>query len=458
MWTDPGVAKQASRLAECCRVVGFQQMGLGLSDAVDRVPTLEEQASDIEAVMDAEGVSSAVLVGAGVTPMPIVLFASRAPQRVEALVLIDPYAQGPRNDTYERIAGMTAEEAESFAALLEKGLAQWGEGRMLDWWDPVIAPHNRARMAVLERAEATPAVAAAVCEAALTSDVRDVLPQVRAPTRVLRRPTNPLVPERASRLVAELIPNATFHVLPASEPYMSYGESLGPGFDQLIEVVAGRPPSTAHDRQLASILFTDVVSSTELVSAHGDARWRNLLERHEEAIRRRVEAESGRLVKLMGDGSMGVFSGPAAAIRAAQLIRDDARMDDLSVRAGIHTGECERMAGGDLSGLAVHIAARVGAAAGPGEVWVSRTVRDLIGGSGLQLKSMGIHQLKGVAEEWELFSVVGQDETAAAIAEEPSAMRAGDRLILATARRAPRLLRGLNRIETSRRRRASANR
>jgi class 3 adenylate cyclase len=163
-------------------------------------------------------------------------------------------------------------------------------------------------------------------------------------------------------------------------------------------------------------------------------------------------------VKLMGDGSMGVFSGPAAAIRAAQLIRDDARMDDLSVRAGIHTGECERMAGGDLSGLAVHIAARVGAAAGPGEVWVSRTVRDLIGGSGLQLKSMGTHQLKGVAEEWELFSVVGQDETAAAIAEEPSAMRAGDRLILATARRAPRLLRGLNRIETSRRRRASANR
>jgi pimeloyl-ACP methyl ester carboxylesterase len=336
MWTDPGVAKQASRLAECCRVVGFQQMGLGLSDAVDRVPTLEEQASDIEAVMDAEGISSAVLVGAGMTPMPIVLFASRAPQRVEALVLIDPYAQGPRNDTYERIAGMTAEEAESFAALLEKGLAQWGEGRMLDWWDPVIAPHNRARMAVLERAEATPAVAAAVCEAALTSDVRDVLPQVRAPTRVLRRPTNPLVPERASRLVAELIPNATFHVLPASEPYMSYGESLGPGFDQLIEVVAGRPPSTAHDRQLASILFTDVVSSTELVSAHGDARWRNLLERHEEAIRRRVEAESGRLVKLMGDGSMGVFSGPAAAIRAAQLIRDDARMDDLSARGHSH--------------------------------------------------------------------------------------------------------------------------
>lgn len=449
VWTDPIYVKYAASLADSCKVLHFQQMGLGLSDPVDRVPTLEEQAADIAAVMDAEGISSAVLFGAGVTCMPVVLLAAQSPERADALVLLDPYAQGAQHEG-PRLAGLTAEDR-AVTALVADAFAHWGEGRMLDWWDPVIAARNRTTAAMIERSDATPAVAAAVWEAAATADISEALPLVRAPTRVLRHPTIAM-PEAASRAVAELIPGASFHVLPPSEPHMTFWESMAPVLDHLLEVVTGGTRGGDHDRQLASILFTDVVSSTELVSAYGDARWRQLLDRHEDQIRTHVEQEGGRLVEMIGDGSMSVFAGPAAAIRAARSISEDVRVLDIEVRAGVHTGECNRRSDGRFSGLAVHIAARVGSAAGPGEVWVSRTVRDLIGGSGLRLTSRGTHHLKGVSEPWELFSLGGEDFAATSIPHEPSPMRATDRLILAGARRAPGLLRGLNRIDSARRR------
>jgi class 3 adenylate cyclase/pimeloyl-ACP methyl ester carboxylesterase len=453
LWADPVYARYAAALAESCRVVRLQRLGVGLSDAIDRVPTLEEQASDIAAVMDAEGISSAVLFGIGFSAMPVVLLAAQAPERAEALVLVDPYPQGWRSERFDWTAGYTAEDADAWNAMVDDGLAHWGEGRTLDWWDPVLAPRNRGTVAMLERCSASPAAAAAVVEAAASADIRQVLPLVRAPTRVLRHPSV-AVPESMSRLVAELIPGATFHVLPPSEPHMSVGEAFMPVFDHLFEVVAGRPLSASYDRQLASILFTDVVSSTERVASTGDARWGELLGRHKEQIHRRVEQEGGRLVEMIGDGSMSDFAGPAAAIRAGRLICEDAHVLDIEVRAGVHTGECNRAPGGGMSGLAVHVAARVGSAAGPGEVWVSRTVRDLIGGSGLQMRSCGRHQLKGVSERWELFVVVGEDVAAASVPEEPSPMRATDRLLVATAHRAPGLLRGLNRIDSARRRRS----
>jgi class 3 adenylate cyclase len=249
-------------------------------------------------------------------------------------------------------------------------------------------------------------------------------------------------------VVAELIPNATVHELPPPEPYMTVGEVAAPLFDHVLEVLGPRPRSAAR-RQLGSILFTDVVSSTERVSQLGDARWGDILRRHEQHLRRRIDAEEGQLIKMIGDGSVSVFGGPAAAIRAARAVTADARELDIEIRAGVHTGECDRRPDGDLSGLAVHVAARVAAAAQPGEVWISRTVRDLIGGSGLQLASRGNHALKGLADEWELFCVLGQDEHARAVPSELSPQRISDRLALAAARRTPRLAREVNRIATN---------
>ena len=451
LWTDPIWTDGCAQAAEMSRVVIFQQAGLGLSEAIDRVPTLEEHASDIVAVMDEEGISSAVLFGTSWAAMGVALVAAQFPERVDALVLSVPMAQGWRHSSVGGIDGLAAGEADALAAVGKEVADSWGEGRTIELWDPVLAPRNRRVAAMLERSSASPAVAAAVYEAAMVADVRDVLPLVRAPTTVLRHASCG-IPEGQPRLVADLIDGAIFHELPASHPRMSLGESYLPMLDHVLGVMAGKPQSVSDDRRLATILFTDVVSSTEFVVEHGDADWRALLDRHEDQIREHVEGAGGRLVKMIGDGSMSVFPGPAAAIRAAQRVRDDARALEIEVRAGVHTGECDRRAGGDISGLAVHIAARVGSAAGPGEVWVSRTVHDLVGGAGLQLTSKGVHTLKGVAQPWELFALDGEDLDATRVEQQPSLMRVSDRLAVATARRAPGLLRGLNRMDNARRR------
>ena len=233
---------------------------------------------------------------------------------------------------------------------------------------------------------------------------------------------------------------------------MSIGEAVMPVFDHIRAARDGRAlPAPGSDRQLASILFTDIVGSTRLVVEHGDAHWSELLSRHEQQIQQHVLEWGGRLVKLIGDGSVSVFHGPAAAIRAARAICATTPELGFAVRAGVHTGECDRRPGGDIAGLAVHIAARVGAAAAPGEVWVSRTVRDLVGGSGLELTARGTHELRGVPERWELYSLAGESDTA--MVEEQPSMRPGDRLAVSVARRAPGVLRSLVRMDNARHRR-----
>lgn len=445
LWTDPYWVERCSRLADSCRVVLFQQMGLGLSDSIDLVPTLEEQASDVAAVMDTEEIGAATLFGIWSTNMTLALLAAQQPERVEAMVLLLPYAQGYYNVGFDQTAGFTASEAESLERIFERAFSRWGEGLTIDFWDPVIADRNRRVWGMLERSAATPSAARAMYEAASHADVRAVLPQVQVPTRVLRHPTS-TVPEQVGRVVAELVPNATFHELPRSEPYMTVIESLGSVFDHLEEVVVGSHRLGSVDRQVASILFTDVVSSTERLAQLGDGRWGDILRRHEAQLRHQIDAEGGRLVKMIGDGSMSAFGGPAAAIRTARAVGAGAHELGIELRAGIHAGECNRRPDGDLSGLAVHVAARVAAAARPGEVWVSRTARDLIGGSGLQLSSRGSYALKGLNDEWELFSVIDEDEEARSIPAEPSPLRTSDRLTLAAARHTPRLVRGINRI------------
>lgn len=454
LWTDPVWVEQSRRLGKLARLVLFQQLGVGLSDRLDRFPTLEEQASDLEAVMDAEGVGSAALFGLLNGAMPAVLFAARRPERVDGIVLWGPIPQGWHHEGYASTAGLTEAEAEMIDAAWLDGFDHWGEGRTFAVWNPVIAERNRAIYAMLERASASPAAARANYETITRCDVRGVLPLVPAPTRVLHHPeyTQPAGPGRA---MAELMPNATFHELPRSEPWMTLAESAIPVFDHLVEVVSGRATAEPSDRELATFLFTDVVGSTEQVVRHGDVEWAGLLRRHTHQIRATVEGADGELLQLIGDGSLSTFTGPAAAIRAAREISEQAGTLGLETRAGVHTGECQRR-GGDVSGLAVHVAARVAAKAGPGEVWVSRTVRDLIGGSGLPLVSRGAHELKGVPEAWELYTV-GTEDDDVSVAAGPRDLHPADRVALAVARRAPRLMQAAARLDNARHRRRGRN-
>jgi class 3 adenylate cyclase len=444
MGTDPTYVEQCRQLGARGRVVTFQQVGVGLSETIDRVPTLEEQASDIGAVMDAERLASATLLGVYSTAMPVVLFAAQSPGRVDALVLYCPLVQGLRHSSPEHTAGLTPTEAVAALAAWDDVFAHWGEGRTVDVWDPVIAARARAVVAMLERTSATPSVATAVYEAAARSDVRNVLPLVQAPTRVLRHPSFTL-PRRPIEMVAEQIPHATFHELRPSAPYMGLAEASAPVFEHLLEAIAGPAPAGQSERELTTLLFTDVVASTELVARHGDAAWSDLIRRHEHQIRIVLEQSGGELVKMLGDGSLCVLSGPAVAVRCAREIVSQARELGLTVRAGVHTGECERRAG-DVIGIAVHIAARVAAIAGPGEIWVSRTVRDIVGGSGLTLRSRGMHRLKGVPESWELYQLRPEEEDVT-VAAQPSALRATDRLAVTAARRAPRLMQAASRVD-----------
>ncbi|MBJ7331065.1 MAG: adenylate/guanylate cyclase domain-containing protein, partial [Solirubrobacteraceae bacterium] len=314
-------------------------------------------------------------------------------------------------------------------------------------WDaPLATPRNRRTMAMLERSSSGPGHAQAVFQAAMSADVREVLPLVQAPTRVLHHPGH-AAPEASARHVAALIPNATFHQLPSSEPHMTLGSSQGPLFEQLILAAGNGTAVVRTDRQLATILFTDIVGSTQQLIAHGDAAWSVKLEQHEHQIREQVHESGGRLVKMIGDGSLSIFTAPAAAVRCAEQICETAGELGIEVRAGLHTGECERRHG-DISGLAVNIAARVAAAAKPSEVLVSQTVADLVMGSGLNFAPRGAYELRGMPERWELLALSGEDLEAVTFDPSPCRMHRADKLRIGAARRAPQLMRRFHRWET----------
>jgi class 3 adenylate cyclase len=245
--------------------------------------------------------------------------------------------------------------------------------------------------------------------------------------------------------VADLLPNATYQLLPAHAPGTSLGESYRPFIDQAEELLTGHQHAAESDRSLATVLYTDVVDSTALLSRLGDARYREVRGAHERQVRLAVERAGGRLVKVTGDGTLSLFDSPSRAVRCAVTIRDEAAELEIAVRAGLHSGEIERE-GLDVAGMAVHIGARVGAAAGPGEVLVSRTVRDLVTGSGLEFVSRGERALKGVPGEWELFALQSADRRADLLPAEPSLVTTFDRAALTTARRAPRTARTVVRV------------
>lgn len=284
----------------------------------------------------------------------------------------------------------------------------------------------------------------AITEAQLCADLTEILPLVSAPTLIAIHADSAL-PVGAARYVAELIPNATLRELPPSSEATGIGDWSDPMFQELEQLVTGKRPATGDpDRVLTTVLFTDIVGSTAHAETIGDERWRLLHDRHRAMVASHVESAGGQLIQTSGDGTFSVFPGPARAIHCAKAISHAVDELGMQIRAGVHTGECERT-DGSFAGLAVHIGARVGAAAGAGEVWVSRTVRDLVVGSGIQLSPRGIHRLKGVSEPWELFSVGDADRVSVAVAAEPPRLKMSDRVVLAAARRAPGLVRALNR-------------
>jgi class 3 adenylate cyclase/pimeloyl-ACP methyl ester carboxylesterase len=442
-WTDPDLHHVFEHLATYSRTAMFQRRGIGLSDQIAYTPTLEQQADDVLAVMDAVGMRTSTLFGMAVSCAALAVVAARAPERVNGLVLVDPLVQ--HLGVSGELHGWTETERNRVLASLQHAFANWGSGGIVDL-DPVLAtPFNRRLMAMLERCSATPSTARSYLEWAIGLDVQDVFRAVQVPTRVLHVPSHP-VPEAAARYAADLLPAGEFQILPLLPPGASLGTQFALIAGPLEEMATGGGRSSGSDRYLGTVLFTDVVASTELLERVGDKSYRQMRSDHERMVRLAVETEGGRLMTVIGDGTLSVFEGPSAAVLAAETICREADEAGMSVRAGIHTGELERDAM-NVTGLTVHIGARVGAAAEPGQVLVSRTVRDLVAGSGLTFASRGEQQLKGVSGTWELFAVTHAGEQQKDLPQGEGSMQTSmDKLALQAARRTPALTRAALRL------------
>ena len=401
LWEEPSIGRFFERLASFSRLVLFDRRGVGLSDQVAEPPGLEEQMDDVIAVMDAAGVERAAVMGQLEGGAMSALFAATHPERVTHLVLYATFPRVVQGPGYEWAP--TKEERE---ARLDDFFSTWGTGERISLFAPSLAGDESMRrwMARFERGSAPPNVVRPFIQAMADVDVRGVLPSIRVPTLVLQRAHDPFLDRRHSEYLAEHIPGARFVELPGHDNLIVSGD-IETLLDEIEEFITGeRPSSREPDRALATVMFTDIVSGTERAARIGDRRWRDLLETHYAVIRNQIDRFQGREVKTMGDGFLATFDGPARAIRCATASTDAIRALGLDIRAGLHTGEVEVM-GDDVGGMAVHIGARVGAKADPGEVLVSGTVKDLVVGSGFEFADRGTHELKGVPGEWRLYSV-----------------------------------------------------
>jgi class 3 adenylate cyclase len=402
-WELPSFSRLLERLLSFCRVILIERRGSGMSDGVIGTTLLEEQVDDVHAVIEAVGSEQPVLAsnaeGCGLTA----LFAASRPDMVRALVLISPQARLVAGPGYE-----WAPTREKRAEFVQTIVETWGTHSPENPLAALLAgsdERQRRAMARLQRLAMSPGAAAAALDMIGETDVREVLPSVQCPTLVLRQDDDSYLDERHSRYVAAHIPNARYVEIPGEKAFWLGRETEFA--DEIEHFLTGARRAVVSDRVLATVLFTDIVGSTERAAAMGDGSWRSLLERHDSLVRQEVEGHRGRLVKSLGDGALAIFDGPSRAISSAIAVRDQLRGLGLEIRAGLHTGECELLPGDDVSGLAVHIGARVSGLAGPGEVLVSSTVRDLIVGSGLTLNDRGQHELKGVPGSWRIFAVSG---------------------------------------------------
>jgi class 3 adenylate cyclase len=400
MWEEPAHARLLQRLASFSRLILFDKRGTGMSDPVslDGLPTLEQRMDDVRAVMDAVGCERAAIFGSSEGGLMSVLFAATLPDRTRALVTHAIYAKRLWSHDYP-----WAPTPDDRAAEIAEIEAAWGGEMDISNLAPSADDAFKRRAVAYLRRSASPGAAVALLRMNSQIDVREVLPTIRVPTLVLHRAQDRDVTVEEGRWIAERIPGATFVELPGDE-HLIWAGDVDRLVDEVEEFLTGSRPVQEPDRVLATVLFTDLVGSTERAAKLGDRRWRELLEQHRAIVRRELERFRGSEVDTAGDGFLATFDGPARAIRCASQIRDGVRALSLEVRAGLHTGECE-LVQGKVSGIAVHTGARVAGAAGAGEILVSGTVRDLVAGSGIQFEDRGEHELKGVGA-WRLYSVL----------------------------------------------------
>jgi pimeloyl-ACP methyl ester carboxylesterase len=400
MWEEPAHARLLRRLASFSRLILFDKRGTGLSDPVpvDRLPTLEQRMDDVRAVMDAAGSERAALFGSSEGGLMSVLFAATSPERTEALITLAIYATRLWSPDYPWAPTPEARDAE-----IEEIERTWGGEMDISVLAPSADEAFKRRAVAYLRRSASPGAAVALLRMNSQIDVRHVLPTIRVPTLVLQRVDDRDVNVEEGRWIARQIPGAKYVELPGDE-HLIWAGDVDAVVDEVEEFLTGRRPGRESDRILATVLFTDIVGSTERATEVGDRRWRQLLERHHLLVRSQLNRFQGREVDTAGDGFFAAFDGPARAIRCARAIGEAVRELGLEIRAGLHTGECE-LVGEKISGVAVHTGARVAAHAEPGEVLVSSTVKDLVAGSGIEFEDRGEHELKGVGA-WRLYSVV----------------------------------------------------
>jgi pimeloyl-ACP methyl ester carboxylesterase len=400
MWDEPAHAHVLERFASFARLILFDKRGTGLSDPVppDRLPTLEERMDDVRAVLDAVDCERAAVFGFSEGGLMSVLFAATYPERTTALVLYGVFAKRLWSPDYP-----WAPKPEDRAREIEELERNWAERMDLDKLAPSEDDAFKDRMATYFRRSASPGAAAALMRMNTQIDVRDILPTIQAPTLVLHRRDDLDASVEEGRWIAGRIPGAKFVELPG-DAHTLWAGNTDDIVDEIEEFLTGARRGPEPDRVLATVLFTDIVGSTEKASEIGDRRWRELLERHHGLVRRELARYHGRELDTAGDGFFATFDGPARAIRAAQAIAGGVRQLGIDIRSGVHTGECE-LHEGKIAGIAVSAGARVASAAGAGEVLVSQTVKDLVAGSGISFEDRGEHELKGVGA-WRLYSVV----------------------------------------------------
>ncbi|HTG48282.1 MAG TPA: adenylate/guanylate cyclase domain-containing protein [Actinomycetota bacterium] len=403
MWDEWRYAAFLERLASFSRLILFDKRGTGVSDPVDldHLPALEDRMDDLRAVMDAAGSERATLLGHSEGGPMSILFAATYPERTASLILVGAYAKRIPSPDYpwapdpvaraEEIARTEREWVpDDMAIALAPSLA--GDAEFLERFDRYL------------RRSASPKAAAGLLRMNTQIDVRDVLPAIRVPTLLIYRGGDADVNVEEGRYLASRIPGATLLELPGSDHLMWTGDA-----DAILDAIEGAVPGTGRapepDRQLATVLFTDIVGSTERAREVGDHGWTDLLRRHHEVVRSQLERWQGREIDTAGDGFFATFDGPARGVRCAASVVEQVRGLGLEIRAGLHTGEIETVPEG-VRGIAVHIGARVGGQAGPSEVLVSSTVRDLVWGSGIEFQDAGERDLKGVPGPWRLYRVV----------------------------------------------------
>jgi len=401
VWEMPAAVHLIQRLASFARLILFDKRGTGLSDPVTGAPTLEDRIDDVRAVMEAAGSERAALLGVSEGVPMSALFAATHPELVSALVLYGGMARSTWAPDYPW--------ATPADALLESSLEMapyMAEGAMLEVLAPSLADDPRAvqMFGKLIRYGATPAMLEQSFLMFLDIDVRAVLPTINVPTLVMHRVGDRAVNRHGSEWMATQIPGARYVELDGIDHAMYAGDADA-AMDEIEEFLTGVRRTTEVDRVLATVMFTDIVDSTKRASAMGDRAWHDLLEEQNKVIRRELEKHRGREVKTLGDGMLATFDGPARAIRCGLAITEAVRSLGVEVRVGLHTGEVDLVADDDVAGIAVHIAARVGALAGTGEVLVSGTVKDLVAGSGIAFEERGEHVLKGIPDTWRLFAV-----------------------------------------------------